>query len=107
LQAALDCVPSCKFVFFLHQLSARMSKSSTGLPKNQQNLQGLVFCLRPEQPQGARRTFSRFGPASSLTDLGGAASAIFDRLLSDPKHTARVRSIKQVCNASLQWAKYP
>ncbi|KAG2132781.1 hypothetical protein DEU56DRAFT_812008 [Suillus clintonianus] len=122
LQAALDRVPSRKFVFLSHQLSARMSKSSTELPKNQQNLQGLVlrmcqehpfhslyqvFCLRPEQPQGARRTSSRIEPASSQTDRGGAASAIFDRLLSDPIHTARVRSIEQVCNASLQWAKYP
>ncbi|KAG2116277.1 hypothetical protein DEU56DRAFT_761551 [Suillus clintonianus] len=102
--------PSRKFVFLSHQLSARMSKSSTELPKNQQNLQGLVlcmcqehpfhslyqvFCLRPEQPQGARRTSSRFEPASSQTDHGGAASAIFNRLLSDPIHTARVRSIEQ------------
>ncbi|KAG2343944.1 hypothetical protein BDR05DRAFT_883039 [Suillus weaverae] len=122
LKAALDRVPSRKFVFLSHQLSARMSKSSTEIPKNQQNLQGLVlrmcqehpfhslyqvFCLRPEQPQGVRRTSSRFELPSSQSDRGGAASAIFDRLLSDPTQTARIRSIEQVCNASLEWAKYP
>ncbi|KAG1851655.1 hypothetical protein F4604DRAFT_1933941 [Suillus subluteus] len=84
LLATLDRVPSCKFVFLFHQLSARMSQSSTELPKNQQNLPRLAH------------------PASSQTDLGGAASAIFDRLLSDPKHTARVQSIEQI--QSLQTA---
>ncbi|KAG2364853.1 hypothetical protein BDR07DRAFT_1400476 [Suillus spraguei] len=110
LKAALDRVPSRKFVFLSHQLSARMSKSSADIPKNQQNLQDSlypVFCLRPEQPQGVRRTSSRFELPSSQSDRGGAASAIFDRLLSDPTHTTRVRSIEQVCNASLEWAKYP
>ncbi|KAG1770724.1 hypothetical protein EDD22DRAFT_769941 [Suillus occidentalis] len=122
LKAALDRVPSRKFVFLSHQLSARMSKSSAEVPKNQQNLQGLVlrmcqehpfhslyqvFCLRPEQPQGVRRTSSRFELPSSQSDRGGAASAIFDRLLSDPTQTTRIRSIEQVCNASLEWAKYP
>lgn len=122
LKAALNRVPSRKFVFLSHQLSARMSKSSAEIPKNQQNLQGLVlrmcqehpfhslyqvFCLRPEQPQGVRRTSSRFELPSSQSDRGGAASAIFDRLLSDPIQTARIRSIEHVCNASLEWAKYP
>ncbi|KAG0709334.1 hypothetical protein DFH29DRAFT_870306 [Suillus ampliporus] len=122
LQAALDRVPSRKFVFLSHQLSARMSQSSAEIPKNQQNLQGLVlrmcqehpfhslyqvFCLRPEQSSGARRTSSRFEPTPSQTDRGGAASAIFDRLLSDPIHAPRIKSIEQVCDASLQWAKYP
>lgn len=122
LKAALDRVPSRKFVFLSHQLSARMSKSSAEIPKNQQNLQGLVlrmcqehpfhslyqvFCLRPEQPQGVRRTSSRFELPSSQSDRGGAASAIFDRLLSDPIQTARIRSIEHVCDASLEWAKYP
>jgi ataxia telangiectasia mutated family protein len=122
LKGALDRVPSRKFVFLSHQLSARMSKSSSEIPKNQQNLQGLVlrmcqehpfhslyqvFCLRPEQPQSVRRTSSRFELPSSQSDRGGAASAIFDRLLSDPTQTARIRSIEQVCNASLEWAKYP
>ncbi|KAG1876416.1 hypothetical protein DFJ58DRAFT_754177 [Suillus subalutaceus] len=122
LKVALDRVPSRKFVFLSHQLSARMSKSSAETPKNQHNLQGLVlrmcqehpfhslyqvFCLRPEQPQGVRRTSSRFELPSSQSDRGGAASAIFDRLLSDPTQTARIRSIEQVCNASLEWAKYP
>ncbi|KAG1739997.1 hypothetical protein EDB19DRAFT_1709685 [Suillus lakei] len=122
LKAALDRVPSRKFVFLSHQLSARMSKSSAEDSKNQQNLQGLVlrmcqehpfhslyqvFCLRPEQPQGARRTSSRFELPSSQLDRGEAASVIFDRLLSDPTQTARIRSIEQVCSASLEWAKHP
>lgn len=125
LQAALDRVPSRKFVFLSHQLSARMSRSSAEIPKNQQNLQGLVlrmcqehpfhilyqvFCLRPEQtPQslGARRTSSRLESISSQTDREEAASAIFERLLNDPAQAPRIRSIDHVCNASLQWAKYP
>ncbi|KAG1783149.1 hypothetical protein EV702DRAFT_950439, partial [Suillus placidus] len=48
LQATLDHMPSCKFVFLSHQLSACMSKSSTELPKNQQNLQGLVLRMCQE-----------------------------------------------------------
>jgi ataxia telangiectasia mutated family protein len=44
---------------------------------------------------------------SSQTDREGAASVIFERLLSDPTHAPRIRSIEHVCDASLQWAKYP
>ncbi|KAG1762972.1 hypothetical protein EDD22DRAFT_952697 [Suillus occidentalis] len=87
LKAALDRVPSRKFALLSHQLSARMSKSSAEALKNQHNLQGLVL----QQPQGVRRTSSRFELPSS----------------HDPTQTTRIRSIEQVCNASLEWALHP
>ena len=125
LQEALDRVPSRKFVFLSHQLSARMSRSSAEIPMNQQNLQGLVlrmcqehpfhilyqvFCLRPEQSSqssGTRRSSPRLELISSQTDREGAANTIFERLFSDPARAPRIKAIEHVCNASLQWAKYP
>lgn len=126
IMAAVDRIPSRKFVFLSHQLSARISRPMHGeMPKNQQILQRLilrmcqehpfhslyqVYCIRPEGPlQSAnmRRSSSRLESPTSQTDRGLAASHIFDTLLADPSHCARAKAIEQVCNASLQWAKYP
>ncbi|KIJ65638.1 hypothetical protein HYDPIDRAFT_167269 [Hydnomerulius pinastri MD-312] len=130
IKKAVNRIPSRKFVFLSHQLSARISKSPQGdLPASQEILQSLVvrmcqehpfhslyqvYCIRPEksssQSLSSRRSSTRLEAATSLqaqVDRSTAASDIFDRLLSDPTRSNRVRAIEQVCDASIQWAKYP
>jgi len=128
LKEAVSRIPSRKFVFLSHQLSARISQPSQGeLPVSQQILQGLVirmcqehpfhslyqvYCIRPERSgdsSSSRRLSSRHEPTLSQVqvDRSSAASDIFGRLLSDPRHSTRVKAIEQVCDASIEWAKYP
>ncbi|KAF9240715.1 hypothetical protein BU15DRAFT_87599 [Melanogaster broomeanus] len=129
LKKAVSRIPSRKFVFLSHQLSARISKPPQGdTSASQQTLQALVirmcqehpfhslyqvYCIRPDrfsQSASNRRTSARHEAESSLqaqVDRCSAASDIFDRLLSDPVHSTRVRAIEQVCDASIEWAKYP
>lgn len=128
LSVALDRVPSHKFVFLAHQLTARLSKpKSSQLSLNQQCLQTLitrmcrehpfhslfqVYCLVSErataQPSSAvRRQSGRLEPISAQADRVTAAGDLFDRLRSDTSFQQRIQDIEYVCNASLQWAKYP
>ncbi|EGN96752.1 hypothetical protein SERLA73DRAFT_93326 [Serpula lacrymans var. lacrymans S7.3] len=123
VQVALGRVPSRKFVFLAHQLSARISNlHAPDLPKNQQNLQDLVlrmcqehpfhslyqvYSLRPEQPVVGIRSSSRHEPSPSQTGRAAAADDIFDRLRNDAIHGSRVRAVEQVCAVSVQWAKHP
>ncbi|KAF9218963.1 hypothetical protein BS17DRAFT_718960 [Gyrodon lividus] len=129
LKKAVNRIPSRKFVFLSHQLSARISKPPQGNPSaSQQTLQALitrmcqehpfhslyqVYCIRPDrssQSTSNRRSSARHEAASSSqaqVDRSSAASDIFDRLLSDPIHSNRVKAIEQVCDASIEWAKYP
>lgn len=124
---AVARIPSRKFVFLSHQLSARISQPSQGeLPASQQILQGLVirmcqehpfhslyqvYCIRPERSGqlSSRRLSSRHEPTLLQAQLErfSAASDIFDRLLSDPRYSSRVKAIEQVCDAFVEWAKYP
>ena len=128
LRKAVARIPSRKFVFLSHQLSARISQpSQSESPASQQILQGLVmrmcqehpfhslyqvYCLRPEksgQSSSNRRSSSRLEPTLSQAqvDRTSAASDIFDRLLNDPRYSARVEAIELVCDASIEWARYP
>ena len=127
LKVAVARIPSRKFVFLSHQLSARISQSSQdALPASQQILQGLVirmcqehpfhslyqvYCIRPEKSGqlSSRRLSSRHEPTllQAQLDRSSAASDIFDRLLGDPRYSTRVKAIEQVCDASIEWARYP
>ncbi|KAH7890803.1 hypothetical protein F5I97DRAFT_1975119 [Phlebopus sp. FC_14] len=126
IQEAVSRVPSRKFVFLSHQLSARISTPPSGdVPANQRTLQELVmrmckehpfhslyqvYCILPERLSPSipsRRSSSRYESPSSQADRSNAASRIFDRLRGDPASSARVKAIERVCDASLQWAKYP
>lgn len=127
VRSALDRVPSRKFVFLAHQLSARLSTSSSAILSNQQNLQSLVlrmcqehpfhslyqvYALRSETteanpPAQPRRQSSRHELSSSQTDRASAAGGIFDRLRSDNLIGERIRAVELICNASLEWAMYP
>jgi serine-protein kinase ATM len=127
ISVALDRVPSRKFAFLAHQLSARLSTSPTGqMSQNQANLQTLVirmcrehpfhslyqvYALRSERSSDGVSTNPRrqsvHHESSSQADRASAAGEIFDRLRSDDISKERVRGVELVCNASLQWAKYP
>lgn len=126
--SALHRVPSRKFVFLSHQLSARLSKgeslSRKTANKQQENLQEViirmcrehpyhslypVYCLRSDQSHASstRRQPSRQEPTGSQTARLAAAMDVFHRLEQDPSCQDRVEAVKQVCDASLEWAKYP
>lgn len=126
---ALARVPSRKFVFLAHQLTARLSKSDRDQPTpNQEILQTVIqrmgsehpfhslfplYCLKgdrpPPQASGISRRHSvRQGtPGASQLERVAAVSDVFDKLRSDPETGQRVRAVEHVCDASLEWAKYP
>ncbi|KDQ61410.1 hypothetical protein JAAARDRAFT_509432 [Jaapia argillacea MUCL 33604] len=129
VRLALDRIPSRKFVFLAHQLSARLSRShGSSIPKNQDNLHSLitrmcrehpfhsiyqVYCLRPDSSSipnnTTRRQSSRHDPPSSQSqaERGAAASDILDRLRGDSSVAKRLGAIEALCDASLEWAKFP
>ncbi|GLB41909.1 putative telomere-length maintenance and DNA damage repair [Lyophyllum shimeji] len=123
--AALERVPSRKFVFLSHQLSARISNPLTGkLPASQRNLQSLVlrmckehpfhslyqvYCLQPGRPlnSSVRRQSGRTSSPAIQSERSAAAGEIFDRLRADGKAAERLLAMEQLCDACVQWAKYP
>ena len=128
VQSSLQRVQSRKFVFLAHQLSARLSKAESTSRRRgaqqQDTLQSLiirmcsehpyhtlypVYCLLSDQSHssGLRRQSSRHDPTSSQTSRSAAATDVFQRLLQDPSCKERIEAVKQVCDASLEWAKYP
>lgn len=121
----LDRIPSRKFVFLTHQLTARLSKSdkqpSSRHPTQQSNLRSVVlrmcrehpfhtlysvFCLQSDN-NASRRQSTRLEPTSSQTERVAAAVDIFQTLRSDRSTQTRVNNVELVCRASLQWAQYP
>ncbi|KZP09916.1 hypothetical protein FIBSPDRAFT_922456 [Athelia psychrophila] len=127
VRIALDRVPSRKFVFLAHQLSARLSASSSGqVAQNQTNVHSIisrmcqehpfhslyqVFALRANPGQGltssTRRQSSRHDISLSQTNRSSAADDIFSRLRGDSTMGSRVQGVENVCKASLQWAVLP
>jgi serine-protein kinase ATM len=105
-----------------HQLTARLA---TQMSKTQDNLQRLVirmcrehpfhslyqvYCLQPEHPNATaanRRHSGRHSALSTQTERGAAAISIFDRLRSDESVENRVRDVERLCDACLEWAKFP
>ncbi|KAI8996521.1 hypothetical protein BD414DRAFT_534221 [Trametes punicea] len=125
---ALDRVPSRKFVFLAHQLTARLWNSEQAPPsRNQTILQGLIqrmcrehpfhtlyplYCIRadrsPSHPSSSRRQSGRHATqSSSQGERGAAAADIFNKLRSDSQSADRIEAVEMVCDASLQWAKHP
>ena len=105
-----------------HQLTARLATQAS---KTQDNLQRLVmrmcrehpfhslyqvYCLQPGHPNAAtanRRHSGRHSMVSTQTERGAAASSIFDRLRGNEFVENRVRDVERLCDACLEWAKYP
>ncbi|EJD46611.1 hypothetical protein AURDEDRAFT_184314 [Auricularia subglabra TFB-10046 SS5] len=125
VQAALFRVPSRKFVFLAHQLSARLSKD-TDVKKSQVNLQSLllricsehpfhsmyqVFSLQraadPDAPTRRRAsTSSQVAPA--LQARANAAQELTNKVLESSELTSqRALDIQRLCFACLEWAQYP
>ena len=122
---SIDRIPSRKFVFLAHQLSARLAKPAndpvTGCQDTLQNLilrmcrehpfHSLyqVYCLRPSSgaTYGSSRSSSRLNLPLSQGERDAAAADIFDRLRADPSSNQQVVNVEQVCDAYLQWAKRP
>lgn len=68
-----------------------------------------VYCLSdhvPSQSNG-RRQSGRHSQTSTQTERGTAASNILDRLRIDDTTGQRVRDIEKLCDAYLEWAKFP
>ena len=69
-----------------------------------------VYCLQPDHPNAMtsnRRQSGRHASLSTQTERGAAASSIFDRLRGDEFVANRVRDVERLCDACLEWAKYP
>ena len=122
---ALALVPSHKFVFLAHQLSARLSEAeiATDRSSNQANLQRIVLRMCKDHPFHAlfpvyclqgdtviisnnRPTRQSLGSQGSQTIRVGAAASMLARLGSDASCAPRIAAVQDVCFASLQWAKY-
>jgi ataxia telangiectasia mutated family protein len=104
-----------------HQLTARLATQTS---KAQDSLQRLimrmcrehpfhslyqVYCLQPDHPNSttASRRHSGRHFISTQTERGTAATSIFDRLRSNESIEGRVRDVERLCDACLEWAKYP
>ncbi|KAH9066543.1 hypothetical protein EDB87DRAFT_1718946 [Lactarius vividus] len=126
VRSSIDRIPSRKFVFLAHQLSARLAKPEIdSVSGSQETLQKLilrmcrehpfhslyqVYCLRPSSgaTTGAtRRTSARLDGPLSHTERAAAAANIFDRLREDPSSSRQLIDVEHVCDAYLQWAKRP
>lgn len=122
---ALRRVPSHKFVFLAHQITARMTeKGSQADQADQENLRNLilrmcrehpfhslyqVWCLQSERKSASltRRQSARLESSSSQAARASAAGSIFDKLRSDESFTKTIRDVEEVCRACLEWATYP
>ncbi|KAI0330904.1 hypothetical protein GY45DRAFT_1323035 [Cubamyces sp. BRFM 1775] len=132
---AFKRIPSRKFVFLAHQLTARLSSEQTPASRNQPILQGVIlrmcrehpfhsvfplYCIRVDrhsssaqasgpQASGSRRQSGRHASqvSASQVERTTAAATIFDKLLSDDQVSQRIKDVELVCNASLEWAKFP
>jgi ataxia telangiectasia mutated family protein len=122
---SIDRIPSRKFVFLAHQLSARLAKPANDpVTGSQDTLQNLilrmcrehpfhslyqVYCLRPSSgaTHGGRRSSFRLDLPLSQGERAAAAAEVFDRLRADPSSNQQVVDVEQVCDVYLQWAKRP
>jgi serine-protein kinase ATM len=125
VRPSINRIPSRKFVFLAHQLSARLAKpTNDSVTSSQEIVQSLVlrmcrehpfhslyqvYCLRPSSgvTNSGRRSSTRFDPPLSQGERAAAAADIFDRLRADPSSNKRLVDVEQVCDAYLQWAKRP
>ncbi|KAG5221126.1 Serine/threonine-protein kinase [Salix suchowensis] len=124
IASSLRRVPSIKFMFLAHQITARLSKSPNP-SKCQTILSNLVLrmckehpyhslyqvlCLQPSiLPPETRRTSGRHAPApptSTQSERGAAAYAIIDLLRKDQDQLQRLKPVQILFDASLQWAMH-
>lgn len=127
IPSAISKVPSRKFVFLAHQLSARLSVSeSSKISQNQLCLQQLLLRMCGEHPfhslyqvyslqssglkamsSTRRQSSSTIIENSSQIERATAAMNIFDQLKSIPASADKARDLQILCDAYLEWAKFP
>jgi serine-protein kinase ATM len=126
---AFSRIPSRKFVFLAHQLSARLTiadKATSKASDAQKLLQSLIIRMCNEHPfhslyqvwalqQGAptsehdsgRRQSSRGALVSTHPGRAKAASDILAVCRQHASNSRRVQAIELLCNAYLEWAQLP
>ncbi|KZP01857.1 hypothetical protein CALVIDRAFT_508488 [Calocera viscosa TUFC12733] len=114
----LERVPSHKFVFLVHQLSARMDRTPS-LPGGQRNLQSLMLRICKEHPfhslyqvyalGGLKRSRMAAAQADEGSQQGriDAAAFIYHALSVDASSGGRIKHVFEACEAYLEWANYP
>lgn len=131
VQAAMERVPSRKFVFLAHQLSARLSnehEQKTG-QRSQRTLQSLMWRICSEHPfhslyqvfslrraaepePGPRRrttTTTTVSPTVSpaLSARANAATELANKLKQAENTRKRSMDVERLCIAFLEWAQFP
>ncbi|KAF9482560.1 hypothetical protein BDN70DRAFT_853086 [Pholiota conissans] len=125
VKTALERIPSRKLVFLAHQLTARLANAQSATqPETQTNLHKLilricqehpfhilyqVYCLSDHStptPMG-RRQSGHQASQSTQSERGTVASTLLNRLRMDKLTSQRVTDLEKLCDAMLQWAKYP
>ncbi|KZS90750.1 hypothetical protein SISNIDRAFT_518835 [Sistotremastrum niveocremeum HHB9708] len=128
IRRAVTLVPSRKFIFLAHQLTARLSEPTSGDVDSAQTLYNLVSRLADEHPfhvlyqlfalrQGSKgeerasssrtRRSSVIEPQASQVARKNAAKTIFNKARENKRRGDRVKQFERLCNACLEWAKYP
>ncbi|EJT96604.1 hypothetical protein DACRYDRAFT_120031 [Dacryopinax primogenitus] len=114
----LDQVPSHKFVFLVHQLSARMERTHV-LSSGQRNLQSLMLRICKEHPfHSLYQVFALGGLkrsrlSTAVLDEGSqqgradAAAFIHHTLAVDNVAGRKIKHMFEACDAYLEWANYP
>ncbi|KDQ11887.1 hypothetical protein BOTBODRAFT_162335 [Botryobasidium botryosum FD-172 SS1] len=117
IRRSLEGIPSRKFAFLSHQLSARLSKAGSA---GQTNLQGIMKKLTREHPFHSlyqvyallsssttkqTRGHTRTGDESQAS-RSSAAKSLFDALKSESALQGRVVELENLCRAYLEWATY-
>lgn len=128
----LNSIPSHKFVFLAHQLTARACKPATSSTNDasaeQQTLSSIVFrmckehpyhcllplyCLGPSSRQSIKtpRTTSSSQSQSSHSSApieNLSANRLWNALLgTEAKYSNRIRNVQRACDACLEWAEFP
>ncbi|KAJ1306984.1 hypothetical protein OPQ81_007964 [Rhizoctonia solani] len=124
LRGALQKIPSHKFVFLAHQISARLS---TTADPSHSNIRSLMARLCRDHPfhtlyqvyalaspgsgdalatPNRRQSRAAVADSQSQTKRDEAARTILERLQQEEPIRTRVVQFIQLCNACLQWAKY-
>lgn len=120
IRQVIKTIPSRKFVFLAHQLTARLSSQDEPNTSSQAILQELLYRMCSEHPfhslyqvyllqssyaPDARRT-SQLASEGSQIDRAAAATELFERIVST-SNSKKACDIKHLCDAYLQWAKFP
>ncbi|KAK0501309.1 hypothetical protein EDD18DRAFT_731100 [Armillaria luteobubalina] len=117
VSAAIRRIPSHKFIFLAHQLSARLSgKDQCNAQKTLKHLMMRmctehpfhslyqVFCLKTETGGTTKSTSTQ---REIWADRKAAAITIFNQLATkEPKIVKRTHDINLLCDLSLGWATY-